>query len=124
MEIDNKPIITVFNKIDSLKDHDRLSEYRQRFKNVVFTSALKGIGLNALRREIADILTEQEIEEVIRIPIHMTKQIAWLYERATVLDRQFSDGVAIIRYRAHPEFVKEIIHYLEKSDDHSHSRRG
>ena len=124
MKIDTKPMITVLNKIDRLKDRDRLLDYKQRFQGAVFTSAIKGMGLNDLRRQMGNIIREQEVEEVIRIPIHKTKQIAWLYQRATVLDKRFSNGFAVIRYRAQPEQVNEINQWMEKSDDNAHSRRG
>jgi len=124
MKIDNKPMITVFNKIDRLKNRDKFLEYKQRFKGAVFTSALKGMGLTELRKQIANIIKDQEIEQVIRIPIHKTKQIAWLYQRATVINKQFSNGFAVIRYRAQPELVNEINQWMEKSDATAHSRRG
>ncbi len=106
--IDNKPAITVFNKVDILENSKGLTQIKQRFPRAVFTSALKGIGLEALKEEIIRCFREEEKETTIRIPAGKTKTIAHIYSLAQVIDRVFEDGVAVLRLRAIPSVLDRI----------------
>jgi GTP-binding protein HflX len=120
--IDEKPTITVFNKVDLLEDRKGLSQLKQRFPKAVFTSAVKGIGLEALKEEIIRSLHEGETEATIRISAEETKKIAHIYSLATVVDRVFEDGVAVLRLRGAPSIIKRIQSEVTRSDDEDSHR--
>ena len=113
LEIHHKPMITIFNKVDLLEDRRFLSALKQRFPHAVFTSALKGMGLESLRQEIITLLREGEIEEIVRVPAEKTKTIARLYDMAFIVSRVFEDGMAEIKLRATQENIKRIHALLE-----------
>lgn len=106
--IHEKPVILVFNKIDLLTQKDHFSILKQRFPKAVFSSAIKGIGFNALRKAIVEFLQAHEIDGEIRIPIHQTKILAEIHELAHVLEKTYEDGVAVIRFRATPQHGSRI----------------
>ena len=111
--IDPKPCILVFNKVDLLEDRKTIPELKQRFQHALFVSALKGIGLEALRQEVTVRLSAGDVEGEIRIPFDQTKAIAEMYELAKVLERTYVDGVAVIRFRAEARNAGKIRNLVE-----------
>jgi len=124
MGIERKPMITVFNKVDLLADRTILSVLKQRFSRAVFTSALKGMGLETLRREIVKLFEEEEVEEEVRIPVQETRTIATIYRMATVVEKIYEDGMAVIRFRAVPQKIRRIREFVEKFSGDAHTHRG
>lgn len=100
MKIEHKPILTVFNKVDLLSDRSMLRHLKQQFQPAVFTSAIKGFGLNQFKKELATLMKKDQIEDQIAIPIEQTQDIAFVYRMAHVLGKKYVDGSAIIHYRA------------------------
>ena len=121
--IHQRPMISVFNKVDLLADRHILPALIQRFPRAVFTSAVKGFGLSALRREIVALLREEEIEEVVHVPAGETKTIAKIHEMAMVVEKIFEDGMAEIRLRTTTENLHRIYALLEKTDHDSDTHR-
>ena len=124
LEISAKPTIIVFNKIDLLPDRRLFPVLTQRFQRVVFTSAVKGIGLETLRQRILDLLKQDEVEETIRLPAAETRTIAAIYEMAQITGKEYEDGMAVIRLRATPENVRRIQTLVEKVCGNAHTHRG
>ncbi len=117
-------MITVFNKVDLLADRTLLSVLKQRFSRAVFTSALKGMGLEMLRREIVKLFEEEEVEEEIRIPVEETRTIATIHRMVTVVEKIYKDGIAVIRFRAVPQKIRRIRAFVEKFSGDAHTHRG
>jgi len=118
MKMDQKPVLTVFNKIDVLNERSMFGRLKQQFQPAVFTSAVKGLGLNHLKSELAILFQENQMEETIQIPIDQTQRIAAVYRIGQVLERKYVDGMAVIRYRAtKAENLK--IHSLVLNQKHS-----
>jgi len=113
LEIHQKPIIHVFNKVDLLSDRSILPSLAQRFPQAVFTSAMKGMGLESLRQEIVTVLKEGEVEEVVCVPIEETKKIAQIHSIAIVTEKIYEDGMARLRIRATPEGLSRVHALLE-----------
>ena len=114
LKIEKKPTIMVFNKVDLLTDRRIFALLKQRFLRVVFTSAVKGIGLKSFRRELMALLAEGEVEEEIRIPVGETKTIASIHRMSTVVDILYEDGMAVVRFRAMPKNISRIHRIVEK----------
>lgn len=119
--IDEKPIITVFNKVDMLDDRRILPDLKQRFHRAVFTSAVKGMGLKELRREIMELLKDEEVEGAVCIPVQETKTIASIYRMAQVLEKEYEDGMTMLRFRTTPINVNRIHTLVEKISGHAHT---
>ena len=115
--IERKPTITVFNKVDKLHDRKGLSQLKQRFPRAVFTSAVKGIGLEALKQEVIKCFRQEEIEAVFRVPAGETKRIARIYGLADVVERVYEDGMAVLRLRAVPSVMDRIRTEMEMTED-------
>ncbi len=116
LDIINKPTIIVFNKVDRLEDRKFLSELKNNFNRVVFTSAIKNIGINKLKREIRDIFRQEQIEKEIVVYANQTKIISQVYEFSTVINKHYENGKAVIKIRATKPELNRILSML---DDYS-----
>lgn len=114
MNIEDRPILTVFNKIDRIDNPDLLQALSNRYPKAVFTSASKGMGLESLRRGLIALIEESEIEDTVRIPAADSECVAAIYRMSHVLEKTYEDNVALIRFRAKPEHVKRIHDMLDK----------
>lgn len=73
MKINDKMILPVFNKIDLLEEDNLLIHLKQKFKNAVFVSAAKNIGIRKLLGTIKKILDEQYVINEWHLPIEELK---------------------------------------------------
>ena len=100
--IDDKPSLIAFNKVDALEDRRRIPDLRRNHPDAVFVSALKGMGLEAMRDAVSSKIAGEEVEGCLRLPVDRTREIAEVYALTTVLELTYEEGVAVIRYRADP----------------------
>ncbi len=113
MGIHGKPTIIVFNKVDLLDNRRLISSLRNRFQNVVFTSAMKGIGLSMLQDKILECIDDEQIENEIQIAVGETRKIAAIHELTHVLSKEYEDGMVKIRFRAALKDVSRINKLME-----------
>lgn len=92
LHIDDRPVITVFNKIDRLEDKSRLGEIQEEFEGSFLISAQRGLFIEDLRREIIKFATEHSITINIIVELSEQKLLASIYEWARVLNREYEDG--------------------------------
>lgn len=114
LNIVDRPTITVFNKVDKLENRKILPELKTNFERVVFTSAVKNIGINKLKQEIEDIFRQEQIEKEIIVNANQTKVISQIYELSTVIDKHYENGKAVIKIRATKPELNRILSMLDK----------
>jgi GTP-binding protein HflX len=106
--LDDKPSVYVFNKIDRLADRKIIADLKEKFPNAVFTSALKGIGLEQLRLSIQSEIRNSEIEKTFRVPVQNGRLIAMIYENVHVLNQRLEEDVTVIQVRGAPQDLFKI----------------
>ncbi|WP_418792483.1 GTPase HflX [Phosphitispora sp. TUW77] len=87
-----KPIVTVFNKIDKLEKSDKICEvgsWRNRFPDSVFISARTGEGINELLEMISLNLPGKMVRETYRIPYTHASLISHFHNRAKVIQENY-----------------------------------
>lgn len=99
LKIDDRPVITVFNKIDLVEDKSRLRELKQEFKDCLLISAQRGLFVDELRKEIIRYATEQNITANIKIELSQQKLLASVYQWAKVLSQEYVDGYVQLQIR-------------------------
>ncbi len=115
LKIDKKPVITVFNKIDLMKDRTILPVLKERFHPAVFISAVKGFGISDLESELLAVLTENRVTATIKIPIDQTKLFAQIHSWANVIEAVYDDQTVEITYQA-----SEVLHErIQKMINHA-----
>jgi len=99
LKIDDRPVITVFNKIDLVEDKSRLRELKQEFQDCLLISAQRGLFVEELRKEIVRYATEQNIIANIKIELSQQKLLASVYQWAKVLSQEYVDGYVQLQIR-------------------------
>jgi GTPase len=82
LEADEKPRVTALNKIDLLDDPSEIDT--SLYPNAVAVSALKKIGLDALREEIAQVLSSSMEAVKVTIPYYKSELIELFHRRGHV----------------------------------------
>ncbi|HEU5179983.1 MAG TPA: GTPase HflX [Candidatus Polarisedimenticolia bacterium] len=100
MKLDDKPVITVFNKADRLAaESDRLALLRIE-PSAVLVSAVEGRGMEVLRRVLEEAAAEETVMGQAAVDPAAGSAIARIHAIADVLGSAMVDGKLVIRYRA------------------------
>ncbi len=99
LHIDDRPVITVFNKIDLVEDKSLLSELKQEYEGCFLISARRGLFVDELRNEVIRFATEQNITANIQISLSEQKLLASIYQWAQVLNSEYIDGYVQLQIR-------------------------
>ena len=119
----DKPTVMVFNKVDVLEERGLLAGLRGQYEHAVFTSALRGIGLDDLRTTLLDLLEADYVEREALLPMDEAKSRAYVHRVAEVLREDTVmvagyDGEPIpavrLRYRASSKNAPELERMLER----------
>ncbi|MGE0407313.1 MAG: GTPase HflX [Candidatus Korobacteraceae bacterium] len=107
LEADRKPRLRVLNKVDALPASER--ELLRDTAGVVHVSALKGIGLDALREQIDVLLEEDPLSRVqFRIPQSAGKALALVEAGARIYSRQYRGGQVVIEAQAPESLLRSL----------------
>jgi GTP-binding protein HflX len=104
LEITNKPIILILNKIDNLTDRSELSYYENEFPDSVPVSAERGINISGLLTKMQNKIDESSLIKTLFIPYSDSKNLAKIYQLAEVMDKQDLDEGIEIKVRFRDEF--------------------
>ena len=96
LELMDKPILNVFNKIDKLKDSSLIKYLEQTAQPCVFISAQRGIFLNDLRKKLQQFSEEIAQRVKIKIPVSESAAIAHIYDLAKVSKIEYVDSQAVL----------------------------
>lgn len=91
LNADDKPIITVFNKIDLLEDQTVIPRLRKRFRQPVFVSAATGHGFSELKQRLAAELENELVKITLIIPHSRYEIMAMLHRTSEILRKNTTD---------------------------------
>ncbi len=100
MKLDDKPVITVFNKADRLAAEGDRSALLRVEPSAVLVSATEGRGLEKLRRMLEEAAAEETVVGQAAVDPAAGSAIARIHALADVLESHMIDGKLVIRYRA------------------------
>ncbi|WKY43451.1 GTPase HflX [Eubacteriaceae bacterium ES2] len=109
LEVCDRPIVLVYNKIDQLSGENRQSLKAE--ENEVYISAKEGIGLEELLEIITGQLLGSRREENLLIPYEDTKTMAFLHEKKVVLELSYEERGSLVKIEVTADFP---IHRVEK----------
>lgn len=94
--VHNKPVITVFNKVDMIEDPFLIRRIKRKHPNAVFISAAKGTGAEELVEQLAAQLNRGLKKISVKIPHDRHDLIALLHRTSNILFEKYdSDGARI-----------------------------
>ncbi len=121
----DKPMLMVFNKVDALQEHGVLGALRTEYPEAAFVSALRGIGLEDLKRRLLDVIEQDFVERIAYVPMSEAKAISHIHRVADVLSEDYMyayngdeggdpQAVARLRFRAARKHVQDLSALLDK----------
>jgi len=108
LNVSSKVTITVFNKIDLLPNCFDFVAVKERYPNVVFTSAERGIGIEQLKSMLASVLESEFQERTVRVHISDYKFISLLHDTAEVLEKNYDGEYIEVRFRAPKKMLAQL----------------
>ncbi|KAF0150961.1 MAG: GTP-binding protein HflX [Ignavibacteria bacterium] len=116
LDAKKKTQIVVFNKVDDLKNRERLDLIKSNFPDSIIVSAERGININGLKSRLTEIYEKYFGEVEIEIPNSETRKIAKLYELADVTSIKYLDDKAVIKFRASSSNQQKIKRLLYETE--------
>jgi GTP-binding protein HflX len=99
MGVKEKATRLIFNKIDRLADGSGLERLGRVYPGAVFTSAVKGEGLEEIRRAICAFVESKEEILNVTIPYSEARLISTVYEMGEVLSKEDGEEALEMRVR-------------------------
>jgi GTP-binding protein HflX len=96
----DRPILTVFNKVDRLTDTGLLPGLLETHRPSIAVSATRGIFMERLREEILRFAEQRLIDFELQVPAKDSRLVAKLYALAEVLEADYQDGQVLVKARA------------------------
>lgn len=96
----DRPMLTVFNKVDLLPDTSILAGLMEAHRPSVAVSATRGIFMDHLREEILRLAQQSLVEFELAMPASDSKLVASVYALAEVLTAECQNGQLIVKGRA------------------------
>ncbi len=89
LDAEDKPILTVFNKVDAIGEPKHLEALRREHPDAAFVSALRGIGLQGLKDKLLALIEKDFVERVAYVPVTEPKAISSIHRLADVVDEDY-----------------------------------
>jgi len=108
----DKTQLKVFNKVDIVKDKNKIDYVRNRYEKSVVISAERGINISSLEKKLLEIIEQSFIYNSIEIDINNSKLVSKIHSLTKVLSTKYSDNTIQITYkvnRANAEKIKNMV---------------
>ncbi len=96
---DDRRALLVFNKVDAIEELGLLTALREEHPDAVFVSALRGVGLDELRRRMIETTEENFEEHTVVLPLSEGGAISHVRRVAEVLDEEYLYAAYAMRER-------------------------
>ena len=113
---ENKPVITVYNKIDKLPPDSKLAERLAQEEDTVCISAVKRLNLEALQQQIEKHLQSKAVEVTLEVPYAESAVAARLHETANVLSQEYTERGTLLKVIVPVEDLEKYNDYIVKSE--------
>lgn len=113
IDIGNKEVLYVFNKMDKIDDEFSVSLYK-RDANKVYISAHKDSDLVRLKEEIVSIIKEEYQLVDMHIPFSDGKVMDYLMSNYDILEREYDESGSRLTFEISKEDYAKYDRYIEK----------
>jgi GTP-binding protein HflX len=109
------PMLTVFNKIDRLKNQDDLQLLQCQYPEALSISAQRGDGIPALIDALTHRFAERGMPLSLSIPYTDGKALDLLYKHGTVLNTEYATEAVHVKVRLPNRYLKSVSQFLVSS---------
>lgn len=111
-----KQTLTVFNKVDAVRNRDLVEAQLRNVPHSVAISARTGEGLEAMRQELENQLSAWRLRAAYRLPAGESALIAEIYRVGHVLDIRYQGESVFVRAHVPPELQGRLSAYVEEPE--------
>jgi GTPase len=119
LNVENKPVITVLNKVDRLEDRSKLVYFRTKFPKTVAISALKHEGFEELFEMMIEELRKQRRIATLRIPQKEYNLVTDVMENGTVLKQDYEGNDVLLRAEVPVPLLGKLEKYIDDDQNSS-----
>jgi GTPase len=109
MDLNGHPMLTVFNKIDLLKERNQIASLKNEFPHSVFISAARHIQTEKLKEAIVDFIEQQFVDGRVKIPIADQALVNFIYSNAKVTKQVYNNEYVLIKFKCSIPIRKKIL---------------
>lgn len=124
LNAEEKPIITVLNKIDQMDDPTRLIYFKTKYPRTVAISALNREGFDKLEEAMVTELRKQRCCGTWRIPQSEYSLVTEVMEKGTVTNQFYDENDVVIQAEVPAPLFGKLERYIEKNDLHNAGPAG
>lgn len=118
-----KPVVLVFNKIDKLSSGE-LNSLKIKYKNSVFISALKRMGMPELYLRIKKIIERHYLNIIVKIPYNENKIMSFIYSNCQVLGRRDLEDSTILNLNVNSKYCSILSRYIYRGRESREANIG
>lgn len=118
-----KPVVLVFNKIDKLSSGE-LNSLKIKYKNSVFISALKRMGMPELYLRIKKIIESHYLNIIVKIPYNENKIMSFIYSNCQVLGRRDLEDSTILNLNVNSKYCSILSRYIYRGRESREANIG
>jgi len=109
-----KPTITIFNKMDLLKNKPLLPRLERKYKDSINISAKKGWGLDRLHDRIIEHFGKDRSTIELVIPQVRSDLVSLVYEKGTVLSRKYNGKDILLQAQVDQKTAQNLKEFIKK----------
>ncbi|GJQ60044.1 MAG: GTPase HflX [Candidatus Scalindua sp. AMX11] len=113
---DNKPMITLLNKVDAVTDRSIITFFQSKHDNTVSISALSGLGLEKLKKEIVHFANRNRKEIKLICNSSNGKLWAYVHQNSKVLNQTFEDSYVHFHILIEEKYLSRLYELRENGD--------
>lgn len=118
-----KPVVLVFNKIDKLSSGE-LNSLKIKYKNSVFISALKRMGMPELYLRIKKIIERHYLNIIVKIPYNENKIMSFIYSNCQILGRRDLEDSTILNLNVNSKYCSILSRYIYRGRESREANIG
>lgn len=104
--------LKIFNKVDVVKDKNKIAYVRNKYENSVVVSAERGINISSLEKKLLEIIEKSFVQETIEIDLNNSKFASKIHSLVHVLSTKYFDSTMQITFKANKENADKIRNLL------------
>lgn len=104
--------LKIFNKVDVVKDKNKIDYVRNKYENSVVVSAERGINISSLEKKLLEIIEKSFVQETIEIDLNNSKFASKIHSLVQVLSTKYFDSTMQITFKANKENADKIRNLL------------
>ncbi|MDH5174388.1 MAG: 50S ribosome-binding GTPase, partial [Elusimicrobiota bacterium] len=109
-----KPTITIFNKMDLIKNKPRLPRLERKYRGSINISAKRGWGLDGLYNKIIEHFGRDRRTVDLVIPQARSELVNMVYEKGTVLSREYDGKDILLQAQVDQKTAQNLKEFIKK----------